>query len=52
MSAEDGAREEAREGLLGLGYTPIEAERLLDAASGETAEELVASALRNARAAA
>ena len=32
VSAEDGAREEAREGLIGLGYTPIEAERLLDAA--------------------
>jgi Holliday junction DNA helicase RuvA len=52
MSAEDGARAEAREGLIGLGYTPIEAERLLGAASGDTAEELVASALRNARAAA
>ena len=52
VSAEDGAREEAREGLIGLGYTPIEAERLLGAASGDTAEDLVASALRNARAAA
>lgn len=52
VSAEDGARAEAREGLIGLGYTPIEAERLLGAASGDTAEELVASALRNARAAA
>ena len=52
VSAEDGAREEAREGLIGLGYTPIEAERLLGAASGDNAEELVASALRNARAAA
>ena len=52
MSAEEGARAEAREGLIGLGYTPIEAERLLGAASGDTAEELVASALRNARAAA
>jgi Holliday junction DNA helicase RuvA len=52
VSADDGARAEAREGLIGLGYTPIEAERLLGAASGDTAEELVASALRNARAAA
>lgn len=52
VSAEDGAREEAREGLIGLGYTAIEAERLLGAATGETAEELVASALRSARAAA
>jgi Holliday junction DNA helicase RuvA len=40
------ARSEAREGLLGLGYTPIEAERLLDAVSGETAEELINAALR------
>ncbi len=52
VSSEDGAREEARDGLLGLGYTPVEAERLLAAAQGETAEELVASALRSARAAA
>jgi len=44
-----GPREEAREGLLGLGYTPLEVERLLDAAAGETAEELVASALRSGR---
>jgi len=44
-----GPREEAREGLLGLGYTPIEAERLLDSAEGESAEELVASALRQGR---
>jgi len=40
------ARAEAREGLLGLGYTPIEAERLLDTVSGETAEELLSAALR------
>ena len=52
VSSEDDARAEARDGLLGLGYTPVEAERLLGAASGETAEELVAAALRSARAAA
>lgn len=52
VTAEDGAREEAREGLIGLGYTPVEVERLLSAVSGETAEELVEAALRNARAAA
>ena len=52
VAGEDGARAEAREGLIGLGYTPLESERLLGAASGETAEELVASALRSARAAA
>ena len=40
------ARAEARDGLLGLGYTPIEAERLLDMVSGETAEELLNAALR------
>lgn len=52
VSSEDDARSEARDGLLGLGYTPVEAERLLAAVSGETAEELVAAALRSARAAA
>lgn len=40
------ARQEAREGLLGLGYAPQEAERLLDVAEGETAEELISAALR------
>ena len=38
----------AREGLLNLGYTPPEAERLLDEAKGESAEEIVQSALRSA----
>jgi len=50
-----GPRSEAREGLLGLGYTPIEAERLLDGVEGETAEDLIAAVLRqpgNERAAA
>jgi holliday junction DNA helicase RuvA len=41
-------RAEAREGLLGLGYTPAEAERLLDGAEGENAEELIGTALRHA----
>lgn len=41
-----GARQEAREGLLGLGYAPEEVERLLDAADGETAEDLIGAALR------
>jgi holliday junction DNA helicase RuvA len=44
------ARAEAREGLLGLGYTPAEAERLLDDArstGAATAEELLAAALRS-----
>jgi holliday junction DNA helicase RuvA len=41
-------RAEAREGLLGLGYNPAEAERLLDRAEGESAEELIGAALRQA----
>jgi Holliday junction DNA helicase RuvA len=52
VAAEDGPREEAREGLIGLGYTPVEVERLLAGATGESAEELIATALRGARAAA
>jgi Holliday junction DNA helicase RuvA len=52
VTTESGAREEAREGLIGLGYTPLEVERLLATAEGETAEELVGSALRSGRAAA
>lgn len=47
-----GPRGEARDGLIGLGYTPQEVERLLDKADGDTAEEMVASALRSGRAAA
>ena len=47
--ASGGPRDEARDGLVNLGYTPLEAERLLDAADGETAEELIASALRQGR---
>jgi holliday junction DNA helicase RuvA len=39
----------AREGLLGLGYTAIEVDELLDGATGEEPEELIASALRMAR---
>jgi Holliday junction DNA helicase RuvA len=39
-------RSEARDGLLNLGYTPAEAEKLLDRAEGESAEELIQSALR------
>jgi Holliday junction DNA helicase RuvA len=40
----------ARDGLLELGYTPGEAEDLLRDAAGESAEELIAEALRLARA--
>jgi Holliday junction DNA helicase RuvA len=45
----DGPHELARAGLLELGYEPAEADRLLATAEGETAEALLASALRGAR---
>ena len=38
----DDPRTLAREGLLGLGFTPQEADRLLDEAAGETPEDLIA----------
>ncbi len=50
----EGPRALAHEGLLALGYTPVEAEQLLreaGAREGESAEELIAAALRGARAA-
>ena len=48
-SVEDGdQRGLARDGLMHLGYTLTEAERLLDCADGESAEELIGSALRRA----
>ena len=47
-SGEDDARSLAREGLLNLGYTPPEAEKLLADAQGESPEEIVQSALRRA----
>lgn len=39
----------AREGLLGLGYTPQEIDAMLDGVEGETPEQLIAQALRMAR---
>jgi Holliday junction DNA helicase RuvA len=52
-SADEGdPRNMAREGLMHLGYTLTEAERLLDGADGESAEQLIAAALRRAREAA
>jgi len=38
----------ARDGLVNLGYTLPEAEKLLEAAEGETAEDLIGAALRAA----
>jgi len=46
--ADDDPRSLARDGLMHLGYTLAEAERLLDGATGETAEDLIGSALRSA----
>jgi holliday junction DNA helicase RuvA len=39
----------AREALLGLGYSAIEIDSLLDGAAGERTEDLIAHALRSAR---
>ena len=46
--AED-PRSLAREGLIGLGYSGQEADELLDGATGERPEDLIAHALRTAR---
>ena len=45
----DDPRTLAREGLLGLGFTPQEVDKLLDGAAGETPEDLIAEALKAAR---
>jgi Holliday junction DNA helicase RuvA len=45
---DDDPRSLARDGLMGLGYTLPEAEKLLEAAEGETPEDLIGSALRAA----
>jgi Holliday junction DNA helicase RuvA len=47
-TAGDDPRTLAREGLLGLGFGPQEADELLDKAAGETPEDLIAAALRAA----
>ena len=39
----------ARDGLVGLGFSPQEAEGLLDGAPGDTPEDLIAHALRGSR---
>jgi Holliday junction DNA helicase RuvA len=39
----------ARDGLLGLGYTAVEVDELLDGAEGDRPEDLIAHALRTAR---
>jgi Holliday junction DNA helicase RuvA len=45
----DGPRALARDGLIELGYGPAEAEELLRDADGDSAEELLAHALRSVR---
>jgi Holliday junction DNA helicase RuvA len=45
----DDPRTLAREGLLGLGFTPVETDELLDGAPGDRAEDLIAHALKTAR---
>jgi holliday junction DNA helicase RuvA len=47
--ATDDPRVLARDGLIGLGYSPVEADELLDGAEGERPEDLIAHALRTAR---
>lgn len=49
LAARDGdPRSLARDGLVNLGYAPLEAEQLLDGIEGGDAEELLATALRKA----
>ncbi len=45
---DDDPRALARDGLVNLGYAPLEAEQLLDGLDGDDAEELLAGALRKA----
>ncbi len=48
-AAEEGdPRSLARDGLVNLGYAPLEAEQLLDGVDGDDAEQLLATALRKA----
>jgi Holliday junction DNA helicase RuvA len=47
--ADDDPRSLARQGLVGLGFSALEADELLAEAAGETPEELIGEALRAAR---
>jgi holliday junction DNA helicase RuvA len=49
VTRSDDPRTLAREGLVGLGFSPQEADALLDKADGDTPEDLIAGALRSAR---
>ena len=48
LGGSDDPRSLARQGLVALGYSPQEVDGLLEAASGDTPEELIAQALRAA----
>jgi Holliday junction DNA helicase RuvA len=49
VSRGDDPRVLARDGLVGLGFAPQEADALLDGAPGDTPEALISYALRAAR---
>jgi Holliday junction DNA helicase RuvA len=49
VSRGDDPRSLARQGLVGLGFNPAEADAMLEAARGETPEELIGAALRSSR---
>ena len=49
VARSDDPRTIAREGLIGLGYSAAEVDELLADAAGESAEDLIADALRGAR---
>jgi holliday junction DNA helicase RuvA len=49
VARSDDPLSQAREALLGLGYSAAEIDELLDSARGESTEELISHALRSAR---
>ena len=49
ITRSDDPRSLAREGLIGLGYTAVEADELLERTEGDRPEDLIAHALRSAR---
>jgi Holliday junction DNA helicase RuvA len=49
LARADDPRVVAHDGLVGLGYSPQEADEMLDRAGGDEAEALIADALRGAR---
>jgi Holliday junction DNA helicase RuvA len=48
IESDGDTRTMARDGLVNLGYPPLEAERLLDGIDADSAEELISTALRKA----